>query len=216
MRPSRSVDRPRASVPGPAHEENGLDSALARHLPGLRDFLSARTGSLLRSQESASDLVQSVCREILQDRASFEYRGDAAFRSWLFEAARRKIVDRHRYYTRAKRDVGALTLLPEADGPALASPRHAPEEEASLRERVLAVEAALDELPADYRRVILLVHVAGRSHREVAAALGRTPAATRNLLPRALARLARVLRRDGTASSDVSRRPRPSGPDELG
>ncbi|MCA9320002.1 MAG: hypothetical protein KDB53_04670, partial [Planctomycetes bacterium] len=81
-----------------------IDDLLSRHLPGLRAFVRLNAGAAIRAKESASDLVQSTCREILQDFGDFEYRGDAAFRHWLYTAALRKILDRDRFYRRDKRD----------------------------------------------------------------------------------------------------------------
>ena len=69
-----------------------------------------------------------------------------------------------------------------------------PVHDAELREQIGLLEGAFDELPEDYREVILLFHVVGLSHREVAERMDRTEAATRNLLSRALARLSRLLR----------------------
>ena len=54
------------------------------------------------------------------------------------------------------------------------------------------------ELPDDQREVILLARVVGLPHAIVAQEMGRTPAATRTLLSRALARLATRLEEKGS------------------
>ena len=72
-------------------------------MPQLIAFLRVKVGRLIGARESVRDLAQSVCREVLEDMDDFEYAGDAAFRSWLFQQASRKILDRHRYLRRARR-----------------------------------------------------------------------------------------------------------------
>ena len=39
---------------------------------------------MLRAMESTSDIVQSVCREILQHKDRFQYPGEDGFRRWLY------------------------------------------------------------------------------------------------------------------------------------
>ena len=74
-----------------------MDRLLERHVPSLRKFLRLRCGPRIRDMESVSDLVQSVCREALQELDDFEYRGEPAFRAWLFRLAERRVVDRVRF-----------------------------------------------------------------------------------------------------------------------
>ena len=44
-------------------------------------------GERLRNREDSVDIVQSVCRELVEHQDSFEFRGESQFRSWLFTAA---------------------------------------------------------------------------------------------------------------------------------
>ncbi len=176
-------------------ERHPLEQLIERNLPSLKAFLGTRVGPVLRGQESTADLVQSVCREVLQDQDVFEFQGEAAFRAWLFEVARRKMVDRHRYYTRAKRDVQRTFRSKESKDPLQAPNTATPSEEASFREQAQSLWSALDELDAGDRQVIVLFHIFGLSHQEMAEQLGRSPSASRSQLSRALARLSRVLRR---------------------
>lgn len=59
------------------------------------------------------------------------------------------------------------------------------------------LESASDVLPDPYREVITLSRIAKLSRAEVAAKMGLTEAAVREMLPRALVALAAALRRDG-------------------
>ncbi|MEM7205179.1 MAG: RNA polymerase sigma factor [Planctomycetota bacterium] len=179
-----------------AGDDAARDQLLRAHLPGLRAFVRVHSDERLRAKESTSDLVQSVCREVLLDLSGFRERDPAAFRHWLFTVAQNKIVSRARYFGAACRDSGreqpvehveaAARQVLEAFGSLAATPsRHA-----SAREELSRVERAFGELTPDHRQVITLVRVVGLPHAEAAKALGRSEAATRQLLARALAQLA--------------------------
>lgn len=84
-------------------DEQAIDALLERHLPGLRAYVRLHASELIREKESCSDLVQSVCREVLEGVERFEYRGEAQFRNWLVTQAMGKIVSRQRFYLAEKR-----------------------------------------------------------------------------------------------------------------
>jgi RNA polymerase sigma-70 factor (ECF subfamily) len=155
-------------------------------------------GKALRERESCSDIAQSVCREALRDLPTFEYRGAASFRSWLYTTALNKIRQRGRFYLAEmrtpEREVSEGELASLAD-------RYAsictPSQDAVARETAESIEAAFDELPEAHREVIALARVAGLTTAEIAQEMGRTEKAVRNLLSRALVRLSMVLHREG-------------------
>ena len=144
------------------------------------------------------DLVNSVCREALQALPRFEYRGPDSFRNWLFRQAENKIRDRGRYWGRerrtALREAGSLSTLSGQNEPSepfsqlktFCTPSH----HASAREELSRAESAYRSLPPDYREVIGLARVLSLPHHEIARRMGRSEAATRTLLSRALARMA--------------------------
>ena len=75
-------------------DDAALGELLARHLPGLRAYVRQRTGQAIRARESVSDLVQSVCREVIQHADRFQYGGEVGFKPWLYKTALRKIANR--------------------------------------------------------------------------------------------------------------------------
>ena len=175
---------------------DGLDmeQLLTQNFSALQAYLRLKVGPGIRGRESCSDLAQSVCRELLKDRDQFVFANDTAFRSCLFQAAERKIVERHRYYTRKKRDVNRTHSLENADELSGAYASIAsPSAEACVREEIWRLEEAFDKLPEEYREVILLSRVAGLSHREIGTQMGRGETASRKLLSRAIARLGSIM-----------------------
>jgi RNA polymerase sigma factor (sigma-70 family) len=176
-----------------------VDELLARHLPGLRQYVRRNVGPQLLAKESASDLVQSVCREVLQDMRNFDYRGEAAFRAWLQQAALRKILDRRRYYEAEKRDAARERAgdgekpFSRAELTVLSTSLGSPSGDAARQEELERLERALQQASESDRRLIRLIYVEGLSHIEAAAHLDTTVVNSRKQLSRALARLSRHL-----------------------
>lgn len=172
-----------------------VEALLATHLPRLRAFVRLRTSATIRQHESCSDLVQSVCREVLQGAGRFEYRGDAAFRAWLFRTALNKILDRQAFLTEQKRDVRREATSGAAALGDLRSREPTASQVAVAAEMQQQMEAAFDLLPDEYREVIALSRIIGLSHAEVGEQLGRSEGASRMLLSRALAAYADAMDR---------------------
>jgi RNA polymerase sigma-70 factor (ECF subfamily) len=175
-----------------AGDRDAVEELLAAHLSRLRAFLRLRMGGAVRSKESTEDLVQSVCREALERLDGFEYRGEASFRHWLFQQAEHKVVDRARFYGRAKRAAREVPLdvrREEAETLRGLESLFTPSRDAVAREELARLETAFAKLPADQREVILLARIVGLPHAEIAGRMGRSVSATWTLLSRALARL---------------------------
>ena len=189
-------------------DPRAVEELLEMHLPALHAFVRLQAGHAITAKESCSDLVQSVCREVLQDVSGYQYRGDAAFKSWLFKTALHKIIDRNRFYSRDKRDVAreargpvgdAGSRLPDAEAVDLLANYGTfwtPSRDAIAREELTRIEQAFQCLEPQYREVITLCRVAGLSFAEAAEASGRSEGSIRGLLARGLARLARRLSAD--------------------
>lgn len=186
-----------AAESGPSSRIEGW---LEQNLPALRAYVRIHLGAALRSRESASDVVQSVCREILADVGEFAVADERSFRHWLCETARRKLVDRSRYWARLRRrspgaildDVSVLQAYGTAS---------CPSDAAAAREELSRVEAAIDRLSPEHRDVILLARVLGLPHADTAERLGRSEGAVRVLLYRAMAKLGEELGMRDSADS---------------
>lgn len=181
-------------------QPEALDALLERHLPGLRAFVRHRAGPLVRARERDSDIVQSVCRELVEGLGGFRYEGEAAFRTWLYTAAKRKLADRDAHWRAQKRDVGR-EVSADDDGELDGASRerlmiecyHAfcrPSQPAIAAEQLGRIETALRALTEEQRELILMSRIFGMTRAEIAARTGKSEAAIRNALPRALAALA--------------------------
>jgi RNA polymerase sigma-70 factor (ECF subfamily) len=76
---------------------------------------------------------------------------------------------------------------------ALQAKTSSPSRQAARREQGVLLAAALEQLPAAYREVIILRHLEGMTFPEVAGRMGRSLDSVKNLWARALAQLRRSL-----------------------
>ncbi|MEZ6014666.1 MAG: sigma-70 family RNA polymerase sigma factor [Planctomycetota bacterium] len=181
-----------------AGDRSALDALLCRSLPELRDLVARRAGALVRGRETDSDIVQSVCREILSHGATFRYPSENAFRRWLYKTAIRKLGQRREKWTAVKRDVLREQPLPDDEESNLDPAVHVEmtgSARMAVREELDRLERALQMLRPDYREVIVLSRIGGHSREEIANQLGRSPSSVRMLLHRAMAQLAVELER---------------------
>lgn len=192
-------------------DPEALEALLERYLPQLHAFVHARLGPRLRARESTVDVVQSVCRQLLANRSLFDFRGEERFRAWLFRSALNKLREKHRRLKAERRSPGREERWHEDLAPrelaVLAAP-HTPSEVAVGRETAAAVAAALDALSEEHREVITLARLVELPHRVIAELMDRSEDAVRQLLGRALLRLARELAARGI---DVTRAPAGGG-----
>jgi len=182
-----------------AAAQQGDDAArgelLTRHLPALRAFVRLQSDSSTRQRESASDLVQTVCREVLEGLDAFRWDSAAGFRSWLYTVAHNKVRTRMRFWNAARRSPRAE----HAGGDELLLRVYGAIDTASQvaihREEVTRLEEAFAELSEAHRQIILQSRLMGLKHKEIAARMGRSEEAVRSLLSRALVALSAKLDR---------------------
>jgi RNA polymerase sigma-70 factor (ECF subfamily) len=175
-----------------------LEQLLVQELPRLRAFVRLNVDPLVRARESCSDLVQSVCRELLGNLGELEDRGPQAFRAWLFAWTLHKIRDRRKFHLAERRSPAREVPLAQAAGssagpePCYAS-AFSPSRVAIAGETAQRLEAAFDRLPESYREILALSRIAGLSHAEIAERTNKSVGNVRVTLHRAVARLATVL-----------------------
>ena len=178
-RPDPDRDRERLRVEAARRDPSQFAPLYEVHFELVYAYLARR----VRERAEVEDLTAEVFRKALDGLRGFEWRG-APFAAWLLRIAANALIDRARSAQRtpplAAADEGEQVAAVDAD--AL--------ERAGLF-RLVA------ELPDDQRRVIELRFAGERSIREIAAALGRTEGAVKQLQLRALQTLRKRMRKDG-------------------
>jgi len=136
------------------------------HFGRIYAFIAHR----VRDRSVAEDLTAEVFRHALAAIGRFEWRG-LPFAAWLYRIAANEIAD---HAAKATRERGSIASgEPSRD-------------EAELIEHRATLFRLVDDLPVDQRRVIVMRFAEERSVREVAADLGRSEAAVKQLQWRAL------------------------------
>ena len=141
---------------------------------------------LTRNDAEAEDVVQDACLRAMRFFSSM--RGDDA-RAWLFA------IVRNTWYSRVSRRADQMETT-RANRPHGEPADEAldPEEQVLQSHAVAHVRAAIDQLPPDFREVIVLREIEGLSYKEIAAVM-RVPIGTvMSRLARARDRLVVVLR----------------------
>ena len=139
---------------------------------------------LTRNDADAEDVVQDACVRAMRFFSSL--RDDDA-RAWLFA------IVRNTWYSRvARRSPAAETA---SDGAADERQDEAldPEEQLMQQHTVLRVRAALEQLPVDFREVVVLREIEGLSYKEIAAVVGVPIGTVMSRLARGRERLVGVL-----------------------
>ncbi len=170
-----------------------LDALLERSLPDLRAFVRLKAGALVRRHEGQSDIVQSVCREVLTHAERFQHSSEGAFRRWLFSTTLRKLSNRRDHLLAQRRDVGREVGNAEVAMLGAYARIASPSGQAVVAEELERIEAAMSTLDEDDRTLVVLARIVGLSRTEIADDLGLTPGAVRTRLHRALAKLAIAL-----------------------
>lgn len=189
-------------------EAQAIERLLVAYLPALQGFLKRHAGRLVAGKESSSDLVQSVCREALEGLAEerLEYRGEAEFKQWLYQAALLKLMKRRRHFAAGKRDAGLERPLGTQSNPgdgALAGREATPSRIVMREEDAERLRAVMPRLPPRFEEVLRLAYFEGLGNAEVAARMGLEPGHARVLLSRARARLATLLSPAGSQEREA-------------
>ena len=176
-----------ADITTPIDRDGELVVALRRGDPTAAENLVAAYGDrayrlatrITRNVQDAEEAMQDAFLSIIRKIDTF--RGDATFGSWVYRIVANAAYQCCRGRRRRSADVSLDKLLPVFDQQG----RHVapvvdwsmsvddPSRQTELR---LALSAAIEELPDDYRAVVVLRDVEGLPHRDIAKILGLTVA----------------------------------------
>lgn len=140
---------------------------------------------LTRNDAEAEDVVQDACVRAIRFFSSL--RDDDA-RAWLFT------IVRNTWYSRVSRLAKMTAGAPLSDGQDQWPDNALDPEERLLQQHTVAlVRQALEQLPVDFREVIVLREIEGLSYKEIAAVAGVPIGTVMSRLARARERLQTIL-----------------------
>lgn len=154
-------------VPG---QDQRISEVVERESARLKNFIRRRVAD----ERDAEDILQDVFYELIE--AYRLMKPVERMSAWLFRVARNRIIDLFR--KKKAEPLGADPLMFDEDGESLPleellpSPDAGPEAAYARSVLVEELEAALEELPEEQRRVFLAHEIEGQSFQELAQASG--------------------------------------------
>jgi RNA polymerase sigma-70 factor (ECF subfamily) len=181
------LDRDRALVAAARIDPARFEALYRKYLAQVYSYAYYELGD----HHDAEDATERTFVAALTSLHRFEERarpedgnGASTVRVWLFRIARNVVADRQRArYRRPEEQLDAAAAL--ADGAA------DPAAQVARRDEASAAWRAIERLPGDRRRAIILRFVDEMSTSEIAGVLGRSEGAVRVLIHRALRSVAR-------------------------
>ena len=185
--------------------KGGDGAALGQLLERYRNYMGLlvrlQVGRRLRSKVDVDDLLQEIWLEIHRKIALFRGCSEREFLTWVRRVIGSILANQIRHYIGTKgRDLRLERALTDeldqssrAMNGSLVAPESSPSQQAVRREQAVLLADALQDLPDDYREVIILRQLEGLSFPDVARRVGRTEDSVKNVWLRALSRLRRAL-----------------------
>ena len=168
--------------------------AFNRLVLGYQDMVYNQAFRMMGEIESAEDATQDAF--ILAFRHIRGFRG-GSFKAWLLRIVTNVCYDELR--RRKRRPTVALEPMDENEEEIesphwLADPNESPEEASERREMSLALQQCLDQLPIEFKTVVVLVDVQGLDYEEAAQVIHKPLGTVKSRLARARSRMRDCLR----------------------
>jgi RNA polymerase sigma-70 factor (ECF subfamily) len=178
------LDADRTAVEAARRDPRAFEALYRKYVAQVYNFALYE----LRDPHAAEDLTAQVFLRALSGLRHFREQADppqSSFRVWLFQIARNALSnERRRGRRHPEAPLDAALELPAADNV---------HDAAAGRAEVRAALAAIDLLPPDRRRALVLRFVNELDAREIGQVLGRSEGATRVLIHRSLQAVARSI-----------------------
>ena len=139
---------------------------------------------LLGDERTVEDIGQEVFLSVYKSIRNFDVNRGIPFSAWLFITARNRCISELR---KKKRNTTSIEFVS-----GLASREKTPEQSASDEERLLAIHAALEQLPEPYRQTIMQ-SLRGDSPEEIARSNRISSGTVKSRLSRARQRMKLLL-----------------------
>ena len=158
----------------------------------------ALTGRMCRNPSDAEEAAQETFLAAWQGLPFF--RGEASFSTWLYRLASNACVDLLRREGRHQAGAG-ISLDDEESGFDPPDPAPSPQALAERAELRQQIEAALAELPPEYRQVLILRELHQRTYDEIAEICSLDLGTVKSRISRGRKRLRKILLESGNFSA---------------
>lgn len=174
-----------------AGDQEAFTSLFRKYSPRVALLIHYKMGPELLGRVEVDDLLQETFLAALGQLEGFTYRSPGSFMRWLSRIADHVVVDAARFHGRQKRKPPEMQRFRSESNPGGAVPVDSttPSRIFAGKERLQHTLEKLDQLPEDYRQVIVLAKVEGLSTQAIAERLGRSRQNVAVLLHRAVQHL---------------------------
>jgi len=180
-------------------DDGALGQLLEQYRPYLMLLARLQIGRHIQGKADGADVVQETFLEAARHFSQFRGGTEAELTAWLRQilSTRLSHLVRHYFGTQA-RDVrlertleNDLDQSSRAIDRSLVAVQSSPSQRASNREQAVLLSNALNDLPEDYREVLVLRHLEGLTFPQIAERMGRTVDSVEKLWLRGLTSLRR-------------------------
>jgi RNA polymerase sigma-70 factor (ECF subfamily) len=167
-------------------EDGAWTTLVRRHTRDVFSLCVRATGC----EQEAEDLTQEIFLKVFRAIEGFDSRR-ASFPTWLRRVARNHVVDYYRCSRKDRMTVSIDEELPRLEqGPGYDT---APHERVERSERQAVIQKALNQIPPDLRRAVVLRDLQGLGYTEVSRVLGVPSGTAKSRVHRGHQELGRVL-----------------------
>ncbi|MBU0506394.1 sigma-70 family RNA polymerase sigma factor [bacterium] len=185
-------------------EDKALNLLLDRYMERILRIVRMRLGNKLRQKTESMDIVQEVMIRAIKGFDKFELKNEGAFIHWISKLIQNEISDLADYHKAQKRDMDKEYKKPkETDdknrsviGQTPAKSMYRPSFQIQLKEDVLHLEHALDELKEEQREIIIMRQYEGMTFNEIGDELNISEDAARMKFARSMDKLTDIMTKD--------------------
>ncbi len=177
-----------------------LNELCDRYVSRVLVAVRARLGEGLRRKVESWDIVQEVMIDAIRNINEFSFRTEGAFLNYLNRVVENRIRDEADRWAAQKRRPDHEIPLDTARSGESANPLQiagsapTPSKVVALTEDLARLEAAIAQLPDEYRELIIATKLEGRSYQELAEDMNKSGDAVRMQAARAMIALVKVFR----------------------
>ncbi len=175
--------------------DTNLEDNIRKLRPVLLTLAEALISGTYRDELEASDLVQQTLVEAHEHAKLLETFGDGQFFAWMRTALRHNVLDAVKQLNSKKQNVHRKVRAADIEDSfirldqLLVADETSPSQLLQRNEQIAEMLAAIQQLPDQQRKAIILKHLRGKSLNEVAETLESSESAVAGLLHRGRAQL---------------------------
>ncbi|HSI08556.1 MAG: RNA polymerase sigma factor [Rariglobus sp.] len=169
--------------------KSGDEAAFNEMVSRYWDRIYGMVHQLLRNQQDAEEVTQDAF--IRAHRGLVNFRGDAAFSTWLYQIATNLARNRYWYWWRRKRDKTVSFDQPVSDdnstplSEVFATEAATPGDITVTQELVDHIAVGMEKISAKHREILILRNVKNMAYEEIAEVLGISVGTVKSRIARA-------------------------------